>query len=109
MTIETEHTLDRLLVGLARPRRRELVRCLVEQPRSIADLSTILDLGDSAVYENLRVLRQCNLVRSSREEGWTRYYLVRDGLTPLLDWLRTTDSTTTRRSATAIRTRREST
>lgn len=89
MTLQTERTLDQLLASLARPRRRQLVRCLVEKPRSIADLSTILDLGDSAVYENVRVLSECNLVRSTREEGQTRYHLVRDGLTPLLDWLHT--------------------
>lgn len=89
MTIRTERTPDQLLASLAWPRRRELVRCLVEKPRSIADLSTTLDLGDSAVFENLRVLSECNLVRSSREEGRTRNYLVRDGLAPLIYWLRT--------------------
>lgn len=85
MTIQTEHNLDRLVASLTLARRREIVRCLAEQPRSIADLSTILDLGDSAVYENLRVLGDCNLVSSTREEGRTRYHLVRHGLDPLLD------------------------
>lgn len=89
MTLQTEHTLGPLLASLARPRRRELVRSLAEQPRSIADLSTILDLGDSAVYENLHALIECKLVRSAREDGRTRYYFVPDGLSPLVEWLRT--------------------
>jgi DNA-binding transcriptional ArsR family regulator len=64
-----------MLDALADPMRRELVKRLVDGPRSVTDLAEGLPVTRPAVSQHLRVLREARLV-TTRPEGTRRIYAV---------------------------------
>jgi DNA-binding transcriptional ArsR family regulator len=69
--------------ALGDPSRRQLFECLVEQPRTVAELTAALPISQPAVSQHLKVLRAAELV-DFEPQGTRRLYHVRaDGLAAL--------------------------
>jgi DNA-binding transcriptional ArsR family regulator len=78
---------DAVLRALAEPRRREMLRLVRDEPRSVNEIAAQFDISQQAVSQHLQVLRQAGLV-DVRQEGQRRLYLVRpEGLQSLETFL----------------------
>jgi DNA-binding transcriptional ArsR family regulator len=74
---------DAVLRALAEPRRREMLRLVRDEPRSVGEIAEHFDITQQAVSQHLQVLREAGLV-GVRKEGQRRLYLVRpEGLATL--------------------------
>jgi DNA-binding transcriptional ArsR family regulator len=73
--------------ALASPARREVLRLLLDGPRTVKDLASHFDMRRPSVSEHLRVLREAGLV-SERRAGRERHYqLEAEPLMDLREWL----------------------
>ncbi len=73
--------------ALAEPRRRDILRLVRDQPRSVNEIAAQFDITQQAVSQHLQVLREAGLV-AVRAQGQRRLYAVRpEGLTALRDFL----------------------
>ncbi|HEX6522805.1 MAG TPA: metalloregulator ArsR/SmtB family transcription factor [Streptosporangiaceae bacterium] len=73
--------------ALAEPHRRDILRLLRDQPRSVNEIADQFDITQQAVSQHLKVLREAGLV-AVRPHGRQRLYIVRtEGLTGLRDFL----------------------
>jgi DNA-binding transcriptional ArsR family regulator len=78
---------DDVFAALANPVRRELLRLLLDGPRTVNDLASHFDMRRPSVSEHLRVLREARLV-SEQRAGRERHYRLEAGpLIELQDWL----------------------
>ena len=78
---------DDVFAALGNPARRELLRLLLDGPRTVNDLASHFDMRRPSVSEHLRVLREAGLV-SERRAGRERHYRLEAGpLIELQDWL----------------------
>jgi DNA-binding transcriptional ArsR family regulator len=78
---------DDVFAALANPVRREVLRLLLDGPRTVNDLASHFAMRRPSVSEHLRVLRQAGLV-SERKSGRERHYRLEAGpLVELQDWL----------------------
>lgn len=78
---------DDVFTALASPARRELLRLLLDGPRTVGDLASHFDMRRPSVSEHLRVLRDTGLV-SERRVGRERHYRLEAGpLVELQEWL----------------------
>jgi DNA-binding transcriptional ArsR family regulator len=69
--------------ALGDPSRRRLFECLVDQPRTVAELTDALPISQPAVSQHLKVLRAADLVEFE-PQGTRRVYRVKpDGLASL--------------------------
>jgi DNA-binding transcriptional ArsR family regulator len=74
---------DAVLRALAEPRRREMLRLVRDEPRSVGEIAEQFDITQQAVSQHLQVLREAGLV-GVRKDGQRRLYLVRpEGLATL--------------------------
>lgn len=80
--------MEAVLLALAAPRRREILRLLRRRERSAGEIHRALgDVTFGAVSQHLGVLEQAGLV-SARRDGRSRFYTARgEGLEPLRSWL----------------------
>lgn len=73
--------------ALADPRRREILRLVRDQPRSVTEIAGQFDITQQAISLHLKVLRDAGLV-AVRPHGQRRLYVVRpEGLAALRDFL----------------------
>ena len=78
---------DDVFAALASPARRELLRLLLDGPRTAGVLASHFDMRRPSVSEHLRVLRDAGLV-SERRVGRERHYRLEAGpLMELQGWL----------------------
>jgi DNA-binding transcriptional ArsR family regulator len=78
---------DQVFTALANPTRREVLRLLLDGPRTAGDLASHFDMRRPSVSEHLRVLREAGLV-SERKVGRERHYQLQGGpLLELGEWL----------------------
>jgi DNA-binding transcriptional ArsR family regulator len=78
---------DAILRALAEPRRREMLRLVRDEPRSVGEIAEQFDITQQAVSQHLKVLREAGLV-AVRKEGQRRLYLVHpEGLETLEQFL----------------------
>jgi DNA-binding transcriptional ArsR family regulator len=78
---------DAVLRALAEPNRREILRLVRDEPRSVNDIAAHFEISQQAVSQHLQVLRDAGLV-AVRKEGQRRLYLVRsDGIEGLSAFL----------------------
>lgn len=78
---------DAALKALAEPHRRELLRLVRDEPRSVTELAAHFDLTQQAVSLHLKVLREAGLV-GVRREGRRKLYLINpDGMESLQQFL----------------------
>ena len=88
-----EHTLDAAtatavattLQALATPSRLLILARLCEAPATVGELVAAVEMGQSAVSQQLRVLRNLGLVERQREGRHIRYSLYDDHVAELLD------------------------
>jgi DNA-binding transcriptional ArsR family regulator len=75
------------LQALAEPRRREILRLVRDQPRSVNEIAAQFDISQQAVSQHLKVLKEAGLV-AVRPQGQRRLYVVRpEGISALRDFL----------------------
>lgn len=73
--------------ALADPRRREILRLVRDQPRSVTEIAGQFDITQQAISLHLKVLRDAGLV-AVHPHGQRRLYAVRpEGLAALRDFL----------------------
>jgi DNA-binding transcriptional ArsR family regulator len=73
--------------ALAEPRRRDMLRLVRDQPRSVNEIAEHFDITQQAVSHHLQVLKQAGLV-AVRPDGQRRLYVVRtEGLDSLRAFL----------------------
>ncbi|AYY12095.1 transcriptional regulator [Actinobacteria bacterium YIM 96077] len=78
---------DDVFAALASPVRRELLRLLLDGPRTVNDLASHFDMRRPSVSEHLKVLRDAELVSEHRVGRERRYQLEARPLVDLQDWL----------------------
>jgi DNA-binding transcriptional ArsR family regulator len=78
---------DAALKALAEPNRREILRLVSSDPRSVGEIAGHLEITAQAVSRHLRVLREAGLV-DERREGTRHLFLVKpDGFAAVQDFL----------------------
>ncbi len=78
---------DDVFAALASPARREVLRILLDGPRTVNELAAHFDMRRPSVSEHLRVLRDAGLV-SERKVGRERHYrLEAETFAELQEWL----------------------
>ncbi len=67
---------DAALKALAEANRREILRLVADEPRSVGDIAAHFDITPQAVSHHLRVLRDAGLV-DERRDGTRHLFVVR--------------------------------
>ena len=81
------HAPSSVMTLVAEPMRRELLRLVWDEERSVGDLVDVFDVSQPAISFHLRALREGGLVRV-RREGRHRFYRAdREGLAGLEGFL----------------------
>lgn len=78
---------DDVFAALASPARREVLRLLLDGPRTVNDLASHFDMRRPSVSEHLGVLRSAGLVSERRAGRERRYQLDPRPLMEVRDWL----------------------
>ena len=79
--------LDAVAHALVEPTRREILRLVRDDERTVGDIASHFDVTRPAISQHLRVLQDADLV-SVRPDGNRRFYRARpEGLTELRVWL----------------------
>ncbi|MES2102408.1 MAG: metalloregulator ArsR/SmtB family transcription factor [Pseudomonadota bacterium] len=84
-----EHALDldQVFMALADQTRRQLVRMLAEQDRSVSELAEPFEMSLAAVSKHIKVLEAAGIV-GRRVEGRVHTLTLRpEALTGALDWI----------------------
>lgn len=74
---EIAEQLADVMFALSTPSRVQILGCLLDQPHAVSELMEALDMEQSAVSHQLRVLREHMLVKVERE-GRRRVYALHD-------------------------------
>lgn len=75
--------------GLADPNRILLIYSLADGPHTVNELAKVVDLPQSTVSRHLKVLRDRNIVRATRDAQSVIYSLTDERIIQALDLLRT--------------------
>jgi len=75
--IEEVQKLSAIYKALGDPTRLKIIYCLKQEEMCVYDISSILDMSQSAISQQLRVLRNLRLVKH-RKEGKMVYYSLDD-------------------------------
>ncbi|MDA0366675.1 MAG: metalloregulator ArsR/SmtB family transcription factor [Chloroflexi bacterium] len=80
-------TIEQVLQAIAEPRRREILRLIWREERTVGDIAGQFDVTRPAISQHLRVLREAGLV-SERRDGTRRFYrALPEGITELRAYL----------------------
>jgi len=78
---------ERAFHALAEPRRRQMLRLVRDEPRSVNEIAEHFDITQQAVSQHLKVLKDAGLL-AVRARGQRRLYEIRpEGLEALRDFL----------------------
>lgn len=83
---ETLYQLSNLFKMFGDPTRVKILSCLQVRDMCVSELAQALDMTDSAVSHQLRVLRSSKLVRGAKEGKEVRYSLDDDHVTKILEY-----------------------
>jgi DNA-binding transcriptional ArsR family regulator len=75
------------LAALGDATRRSIFELIAAQPRSVAEITRLVPVSQSAVSQHLRVLRQSHLVRAEAKGASNVYHLDPQGLGQMRAWL----------------------
>jgi DNA-binding transcriptional ArsR family regulator len=76
-----------LLRAIAEPRRRAILRLVLDEERSAGAIAAEFEVTREAISQHLRVLKQAGLI-AERKEGTRRFYRVRpEGLADVRPFL----------------------
>ena len=82
-----EMSTDSILRALVEPHRREILRLVRDEARSVNEITEHFSISQQAVSQHLKVLKDAGLV-AVRQDGQRRLYEVRpDGLDSLEGFL----------------------
>jgi DNA-binding transcriptional ArsR family regulator len=94
--------MDAAARALAEPTRREILRLVRDEERTVSDIAANFPVSRPAISQHLRVLADAELV-TVRSDGTRRYYRARpEGLAELAEWLDGFWSTSLRRLAVEV-------
>lgn len=86
MAADDQHELSAVFEALGNDHRREIIRLLALQPRSISELAAGRGLSLPAIHKHVRVLEEARLVHR-RKIGRTNYLAIqREPLRHLQEW-----------------------
>ena len=68
---------------LANPTRIAILERLQDGPLNVSGLATVLDLEQSMISHNLKLLEKCNFIRSERR-GKEKYVFVNESTVPAI-------------------------
>ena len=83
---ETLYELSNLFKMFGDPIRVKILSCLQIRDMYVGELAETLDMTDSAVSHQLRVLRSSKLVRGVKEGKEVKYSLDDDHVTKILEY-----------------------
>lgn len=83
---ETLYDLSNLFKMFGDPTRVKILSCLQIRDMYVGELAQALDMTDSAVSHQLRVLRSSKLVRGVKEGKEVKYSLDDDHVTKILEY-----------------------
>lgn len=83
---ETLYDLSNLFKMFGDPTRVKILSCLQIRDMYVGELAQALDMTDSAVSHQLRVLRTSKLVRGVKEGKEVKYSLDDDHVTKILEY-----------------------
>lgn len=83
---DTLYELSNLFKMFGDPTRVKILSCLQIRDLYVGELAQILDMTDSAVSHQLRVLRTAKLVRGTKEGKEVKYSLDDDHVTKILEY-----------------------
>jgi DNA-binding transcriptional ArsR family regulator len=75
--------------AVAEPRRREILRYLVQEERAVGDIVVGLGIEQPSVSKHLKVLRQVGLVRVRRNGRHMFYRTNAEAIRPMHEWTKT--------------------
>ncbi len=75
------------LAALGDATRRIIFELIAEHPRSVAEITRVVPVSQSAVSQHLRVLRQSRLVRAEPKGASNVYHIDPHGLGQMRAWL----------------------
>jgi DNA-binding transcriptional ArsR family regulator len=78
---------DDVFAALASPARREVLRLLLDGPRTVNDIASHFEMRRPSVSEHLRVLREAGLAGERRVGRERHYHLEPRPLMDLREWL----------------------
>jgi DNA-binding transcriptional ArsR family regulator len=82
-----EEALDQVFMALADPTRRQLVRLLAEQERTVGELAEPFSMSLAAVSKHIKVLEAAGIV-ARRVDGRVHTLALRpEALSGALDWI----------------------
>lgn len=83
---DTLYELSNLFKMFGDPTRVKILSCLQIREMCVGELAQALDMTDSAVSHQLRVLRSSKLVRGRKEGKEVKYSLDDDHVTKILEY-----------------------
>jgi DNA-binding transcriptional ArsR family regulator len=79
--------MDAAARAVAEPTRREILRLVRDDERTVSDIAEHFDVSRPAISQHLKVLTDAELV-TVRNEGTRRFYRARpEGLAELTEWM----------------------
>jgi len=75
------------LTALGDPTRRTIFELVAEHPRSVAEITRLVPVSQSAVSQHLKVLRDTCLVRAEPKGASNVYHIDPHGLGQMRAWL----------------------
>lgn len=94
--------MDAAARALAEPTRREILRLVRDEERTVTDIALQFPVSRPAISQHLRVLADAELV-TVRSEGTRRFYRARpEGLAELTEWLESFWTSSLRRLAIEV-------
>jgi DNA-binding transcriptional ArsR family regulator len=79
--------VDSVFAALADPTRREVIRCLSEEPGTATELAARLPVTRQAVAKHLAALDEAGLVEGERTGREVRYRLTPRPMTDAMSWM----------------------
>ena len=73
----TLYDVAELFKNFADSTRIRILHCLIEKERSVTEISECLNMNQSAISHQLRILKNAKLIRN-RRDGKTIYYALDD-------------------------------
>ena len=83
---DTLYELSNLFKMFGDPTRVKILSCLQIRDMYVGELAETLDMSDSAVSHQLRVLRSSKLVKGTKEGKEVKYSLDDDHVTKILEY-----------------------
>ena len=80
--------IQRTLLALSDPTRREILKMLKKNERTVSEIAERFDISAPAISRHLSVLRDAELVLSRREGKYIYYYPQFDAIEEAREWLK---------------------